>query len=105
MLLDTAIGVLLAGTFAAGVLLICTIKGFIGDLMGLPTTQTCHLVLNRRAGLVVLAPAAPAAEPQAAAADLTVSDRVRNHIICIGISPEFFAVLNLDSAGTPVTPG
>jgi ABC-type Mn2+/Zn2+ transport system permease subunit len=31
--LDTAIGVLFAGTFAAGVLLMSTIKGYVGDLM------------------------------------------------------------------------
>jgi manganese/iron transport system permease protein len=30
---DTAIGVIFAGTFAAGVLLMSTIKGYIGDLM------------------------------------------------------------------------
>jgi ABC-type Mn2+/Zn2+ transport system permease subunit len=32
--LDTSIGVLFAGAFAAGVLLISTIKGYVGDLMG-----------------------------------------------------------------------
>jgi ABC-type Mn2+/Zn2+ transport system permease subunit len=31
--LDTAIGVIFAGTFAAGVLLMSTIKGYVGDLM------------------------------------------------------------------------
>src|ERR671927_1541307 len=31
--LDTAIGVLFAGAFAAGVLLMSTIKGYVGDLM------------------------------------------------------------------------
>src|SRR5918912_943565 len=33
--LDTAIGVLFAGAFAAGVLLMSTIKGYVGDLMSL----------------------------------------------------------------------
>ena len=33
--LDTAIGVLFAGTFAAGILMMSTIKGFVGDLFGL----------------------------------------------------------------------
>jgi hypothetical protein len=32
--LDTAIGVIFAGTFAAGVLILSTIKGYVGDLMG-----------------------------------------------------------------------
>ena len=31
--LDTAIGVIFAGTFAAGVLIMSTIKGYVGDLM------------------------------------------------------------------------
>ena len=31
--LDTAIGVIFAGTFAAGVLMMSTIKGYVGDLM------------------------------------------------------------------------
>src|SRR5262245_19071325 len=31
--LDTAIGVIFAGTFAAGVLIMSTIKGYVGDLL------------------------------------------------------------------------
>ncbi len=62
--LDTAIGVLFAGTFAAGVLLMSTIKGYVGDLMGflfgnvLAVTSTDVTIVALLTGLVALALAA-----------------------------------------------
>ena len=59
--LDTAIGVLFAGTFAAGVLLMSTIKGYVGDLMSflfgnvLAVTASDLMVVAVLAGLVLLA--------------------------------------------------
>jgi ABC-type Mn2+/Zn2+ transport system permease subunit len=59
--LDTAIGVLFAGTFAAGVLLMSTIKGYVGDLMSflfgnvLAVTASDLMVVAVLTGLVLLA--------------------------------------------------
>src|SRR2546428_12160922 len=59
--LDTAIGVLFAGTFAAGVLLMSTIKGYVGDLMSflfgnvLAVTASDLLIVAGLALLVLLA--------------------------------------------------
>ena len=59
--LDTSIGVLFAGAFAAGVLLMSTIKGYVGDLMSflfgnvLAVTATDLVVVAGLAGLVLLA--------------------------------------------------
>src|SRR6185503_12464723 len=55
--LDTAIGVIFAGAFAAGVLLMSTIKGYVGDLMSflfgnVLAVTTADLVVV--AGLAVL---------------------------------------------------
>ncbi len=60
MRLDTAIGVLFAGTFAAGVLLMSTIKGFVGDLFSflfgnvLAVTETDLVIVAVLTGLVAL---------------------------------------------------
>jgi ABC-type Mn2+/Zn2+ transport system permease subunit len=62
--LDTSIGVLFAGAFAAGVLLISTIKGYVGDLMSflfgnvLAVTTSDLLVVAVLSLLVVIAIAA-----------------------------------------------
>src|ERR687886_1740414 len=62
--LDTAIGVLFAGAFAAGVLLMSTIKGYVGDLMSflfgnvLAVTPSDLVVLLGLSLLVLLALAA-----------------------------------------------
>lgn len=62
--LDTAIGVLFAGTFALGVLLMSTIRGFVGDLFGLlfgnvlAVTEADLLAVALLGGLVLLALAA-----------------------------------------------
>jgi manganese/iron transport system permease protein len=59
--LDTAIGVIFAGTFAAGVLIMSTIKGYVGDLMSflfgnvLAVTTTDLVVIVILALLVVSA--------------------------------------------------
>lgn len=57
--LDTSIGVLFAGAFAAGVLLISTIKGYVGDLMSflfgnVLAVTTSDLVLVAVLSLLVL---------------------------------------------------
>jgi manganese/iron transport system permease protein len=62
--LDTSIGVLFAGAFAAGVLLISTIKGYVGDLMSflfgnvLAVTTSDLVIVAVLSLLVVLALAA-----------------------------------------------
>jgi ABC-type Mn2+/Zn2+ transport system permease subunit len=62
--LDTSIGVLFAGAFAAGVLLISTIKGYVGDLMSflfgnvLAVTTSDLVIVAILSLLVVLALAA-----------------------------------------------
>jgi ABC-type Mn2+/Zn2+ transport system permease subunit len=62
--LDTSIGVLFAGAFAAGVLLISTIKGYVGDLMSflfgnvLAVTSSDLVIVAVLSLLVVLALAA-----------------------------------------------
>jgi ABC-type Mn2+/Zn2+ transport system permease subunit len=62
--LDTSIGVLFAGAFAAGVLLISTIKGYVGDLMSflfgnvLAVTNSDLVIVAVLSLLVVLALAA-----------------------------------------------
>ena len=62
--LDTAIGVLFAGAFAAGVLLMSTIKGYVGDLLSflfgnvLAVTATDLVVVAVLTALVALAIAA-----------------------------------------------
>jgi ABC-type Mn2+/Zn2+ transport system permease subunit len=62
--LDTAIGVLFAGAFAAGVLLMSTIKGYVGDLMSflfgnvLAVTSADVWVVAGLSALVLLAIAA-----------------------------------------------
>jgi ABC-type Mn2+/Zn2+ transport system permease subunit len=59
--LDTAIGVLFAGAFAAGVLLMSTIKGYVGDLMSflfgnvLAVTPSDLVVLSILSLLVLVA--------------------------------------------------
>jgi manganese/iron transport system permease protein len=59
--LDTAIGVIFAGTFAAGVLLMSTIKGYVGDLMSflfgnvLAVTSSDLLVVAGLAVVVLVA--------------------------------------------------
>jgi manganese/iron transport system permease protein len=59
--LDTAIGVLFAGAFAAGVLLMSTIKGYVGDLMSflfgnvLAVTASDLVIVSVLGGLVLLA--------------------------------------------------
>src|SRR6185503_20992764 len=58
--LDTAIGVIFAGTFAAGVLIMSTIKGYVGDLMSflfgnvLAVTTGDLIVVAALAVLVIL---------------------------------------------------
>jgi len=58
--LDTAIGVLFAGTFAFGVLLMSTIKGYVGDLFSflfgnvLAVSNTDLVVLGVLGGAIVL---------------------------------------------------
>src|SRR5215472_6792066 len=62
--MDTSIGVLFAGAFAAGVLLISTIKGYVGDLMSflfgnvLAVTPSDLVIVAGMTLLVVLALAA-----------------------------------------------
>src|SRR5919206_1844312 len=59
--LDTAIGVLFAGAFAAGVLLMSTIKGYVGDLMSflfgnvLAVTPSDLVIVSVLGGLVLVA--------------------------------------------------
>jgi ABC-type Mn2+/Zn2+ transport system permease subunit len=52
--LDTAIGVLFAGAFAAGVLLMSTIKGYVGDLMSFLFGNVLAVTLSDLAVLSVL---------------------------------------------------
>jgi manganese/iron transport system permease protein len=57
--LDTAIGVIFAGAFAAGVLLMSTIKGYVGDLMSflfgnVLAVTTGDLIVVAGLGLVVI---------------------------------------------------
>lgn len=52
--LDTAIGVVFAGTFALGILLYSSIQGFVGDLFGFLVGNVLAISADDLVGLVVL---------------------------------------------------
>lgn len=52
--MDTAIGVVFAGTFALGILLYSTIEGFVGDLFGFLVGNVLAIKSDDLIGLVVL---------------------------------------------------